>query len=159
MARRIIQRTEAPPPEQRFLRALSILPTGNVVLPATGAAVVPTALVAPPVIATGFLVVPAEGVVGAFDTVLFVDWTLVVRIEMHTGWPAPFAESNVTLTGRVPMTGVVGISTCTCKVPEASMRLVMSWNGTDAPPTEPITATYELSGRVNSKECRALSYT
>ena len=72
----------------------------------------------------------------------------------HTGWPAR-AESNVTRSGSVPLTGVVAMSTCMRTAPEASVRRVINWNGTEVFPTDPISATYEESESVNSNEFSA----
>ncbi len=54
-----------------------------------------------------------EGVAGAVT----VDVTDVLTTVMQTGWPAPLAERSVTVSGSVPYTGVVSISTCTRRAP------------------------------------------
>ena len=77
---------------------------------------------------------------------------------MHTGIPAPFAETIVIRTGRAPRMGVAAMSTCTRNAPVDSMRRVICAKGISVFPAEPTTATYELSDTVNSNECSAPSY-
>jgi hypothetical protein len=84
------------------------------------------------------------------------DVNSIETTETHTGCPGPRADMRVILIGRVPATGVEAMSTCTRKLPEALMRRVMNWKGTDVLPTDPARATYEASGTVNSNESMLL---
>ena len=88
---------------------------------------------------------------GVYGIVSRPETTFAETTVKHTGLPER-AESIVTVTGRVPNTGDVGTSTWTRSIPEASILRVITLNGIDVFPTEPIRATYDGSETVNSKE-------
>lgn len=77
--------------------------------------------------------------------------TLADTIVTHTEFPER-AESKVTLTGRVPIIGVVWTKAWTRSVPAASILRDIRLNGICVFPTEAVRATYEASGTSNSKE-------
>ena len=70
----------------------------------------------------------------------------------QTGCPTPFPDIMVMRMGRARPTGVAEMSAWTRNAPVGSVRRVICTKGISVAPADPATATYELSGTVNSKE-------